>query len=238
MDAETKKEILKKAEGFFEKVIIPSHLRNVKKLNELSEFTYNPFLLNYLANFYTGSDKPQDIARILILPRILGTSITTSFGQHAQSFCRNILSGLGSAISGVDIEFIDQVDSRKKYCQLKAGPQTINHDDVTTIKNHFLAAKRIAKQNGLNIGIEDMIVGVLYGDDKQLNPFYRSLRDEYPVFVGKEFWYRLTGDKSFYLDLIDRLGEVAKKTNSKQMIESVVKDLSSDIKKKVKQGKL
>jgi len=88
---------------------------------------------------------PYDsIARALVYPRILGTSIATSFGQNIQRFCTEVLSGFGSAISGVDIEFIDQLDGRKKYCQVKSGPETINKDDIETISRHFLGIKGIA----------------------------------------------------------------------------------------------
>ncbi|MEI3611152.1 PmeII family type II restriction endonuclease [Pseudogracilibacillus sp. SO30301A] len=60
----------------------------------------------------------------------------------------------------MDIEFIDKLDGRKKYCQIKADPNTINHDDVTTIKNHFNGIRNLARTNNLQIGLNDLIVGV------------------------------------------------------------------------------
>lgn len=38
---------------------------------------------------------------------------------------------------------------------------------------------------------------------------YRKINDEYPVYVGEEFWMRLTGDKNFYFDLINAIVEVS-----------------------------
>ena len=54
-----------------------------------------------------------------------------------QGFISAIQNAVGSTTSGMDIEFTDQTDGRKKYCQLKAGPNTINADDVETIAGHF-----------------------------------------------------------------------------------------------------
>lgn len=50
---------------------------------------------------------------------------------------------MGSVGGGIDIEFVDSFDDRKKYCQLKSGPNTINKDDVITIKNHFQGIKTL-----------------------------------------------------------------------------------------------
>jgi hypothetical protein len=49
---------------------------------------------------------------------------------------------MGSVVHGIDIEFIDAIDGRKKYCQLKSGPSTINKDDVVTIINPSFLKRR------------------------------------------------------------------------------------------------
>ena len=144
MDSEQRALILNKAESFFNEVIVPNHIKNLKKLKKLKAFKFNPFVIRYLASFLSGEVTYDSIARALVYPRILGTSIATSFGQNIQRFCTEVLSGFGSAISGVDIEFIDQLDGRKKYCQVKSGPETINKDDIETISRHFLGIKGIA----------------------------------------------------------------------------------------------
>jgi len=50
------------------------------KTKKASEFNINPFTATYLANFLTGDASPESIAKALIYPRILGTSINTTFG--------------------------------------------------------------------------------------------------------------------------------------------------------------
>jgi len=45
---------------------------------------------------------------------MLGTSITKTFGTQMQFFCSEVLGGFGSAIPGIDLEFMDALDRRKK----------------------------------------------------------------------------------------------------------------------------
>src|SRR5699024_2397193 len=198
------------------------HLKNTRKLNKLSNHSPNPFLTKYLANFLSGNSSPENIAKALIYPRVLGTSITTSFGSQMQSFCSTVLEGFASTTSGIDIEFIDQIDGRRKYCQVKSGPNTINKDDVTTIINHFTDIKNLARTNRLELFFTDLIVGVFYGTPQELSTHYNNINKEYPVYIGKEFWHRLTGDETFYYHLISSISEVALEVNSAKLLENVI----------------
>lgn len=129
MTEEQKTDIIESGKNYFRTFIIPKHIENLQKL-KLDSFNINPFLINYLASFLCGDTKPESMAKALIYPRILGTSINTSFGQNIQIFISQLaqVAGCASGIDGVDIEFLDAIDGRKKYCQCKAGPQTINKD--------------------------------------------------------------------------------------------------------------
>lgn len=228
MTDQEKQNILNKAKEFFSNTIVKNHKKNTEKL-KLKDFKINPFLVKYLASFLTGSSTPEDIAKALIYPRVLGTSITTSFGTNLQKFCTTTLEGYSSTTSGIDIEFIDAIDGRRKYCQVKAGPTTINHDDVTTIKNHFDGVRRLARTNGLNLGMDDLIVGVFYGTKNQLSAHYKEIDKTYPVFVGEEFWYRLTGDENFYFDLIDSIAESALEEDCSELLSKSIQSLSVEI---------
>ena len=146
------------------------------------------------------------------------------------------LDGFGSTTSGIDIEFIDQIDNRKKYCQLKSGPNSLNKDDVTTIINHFKSVKNLAKTNNIKIGYGDLIFALTYGEKEEINAFIKELRaNDIEVFVGKEFWHRLTGDIDFYNDLIKASGEVAKEVNMKEVVDSVIKELANGIENRYKE---
>ena len=170
MTEEQKQQIIDSGKSYFRQTIIPSHLKKLKDL-KLGDFTINPFLVNYLAAFLCGDTNPKSLAKALLYPRILGTSINTSFGQNIQVFISGLaqVAGGASGIDGIDIEFVDAIDGRKKYCQCKAGPNTINKDDVETILGHFRHLNNKARLDRLPVQIDDMIVGVLYGEADELS---------------------------------------------------------------------
>jgi hypothetical protein len=226
-----KQEILEKAKVFFRDKIAVNHLKNIKKLRRYKEFNINPFLVGYISGFMSGSSTSESIAKALIYPRALGTSITTSFGQNWQDFIPSVLgSSFSSLVPGIDIEFIDAVDNRKKYCQIKSGPTTLNKDDVTTIHNHFNDLRGIAKTNKLQVQVNDFVVGVLYGNESSVSPFYKKLRNQYhyTLFVGEDFWYHLTGEQNFYYDLIGAISSVAAEKSVTTVLEQTIQELAQD----------
>lgn len=229
MTNEERQEILEKSKIFFREKIATNHRENTEKLKDLSCFTINPFLHKYLANFAFGEATPENMAKVLVYPRALGTSISTTFGTQLQQYCSEVLTSFGSAIPGIDIEFIDTIDGRKKYCQVKAGPNTINKDDVKTIIDHFTGIRNLARTNHLAIRSEDCIVGVFYGTRAELSSNYKKIDESYPVFVGQEFWYRLTGEENFYEDLINTFAEVADEVNGTEVINEAIRKVAESI---------
>ena len=170
VDGET---ILRDAYAFFEDVLAANHLRNTKKLAKLSSFKINPFTVYYLSAFAFGDISAESLAKTLVYPRALGTSISTSFGANTQTFCHRVLGGFPSVIPGMDIEFDDQVDGRHKYCQVKAGPDTINSGDPDVIMGHFKSLRNLARTNGMPLNdATDCCVAVLSGEEKDLNGHY------------------------------------------------------------------
>jgi len=232
MTEDQKKAIIESGKGFFRTIIIPSHIKNLNGL-KLKDFNINPFLINYLAAFLCGNTEPQSLAKALVYPRVLATSINTTFGSSIQVFISSIqqIISSGSAISGIDIEFEDAIDKRKKYCQCKAGPQTINRDDVDTILGHFRQFKGIARQNKLHVSDDDLIVGVLYGDPIKLSANYKTIATTYPVYCGSDFWEHLTGDGQFYHRLAKAFGEVVEEDNidGSQLILNKIDEIAREI---------
>ena len=232
MNKKEQARVLNAVKDWFRTVILPNHLKNTEKLRKSSEFDINPFLAPYLAAFHAGELTPKSVANALLYPRVLGTSITTSFGTNMQTFISDLLKeSYGSMISGIDIEFIDAIDKRKKYCQVKLGIKTINKGDVKGIDTDFKTASRLAKTNGLKLQHGDLIVGILCGEEGKVSANYKKLRDDhgYPLFVGEDFWYRLTGANDFYGRLIKAIGEVAVEANGKKLLESVANDLAATV---------
>ncbi len=221
-------EILEKAKEWFRTTIAINHVENAKKLKNSSEFNINPFLAVYLANFLTGNSSALSIAKALVYPRALGTSITTSFGTNVQKFTNDVLDAFGSTTRGIDIEFIDQIDHKKKYCQLKSGPNTLNKDDVETVEGHFRTAINLARTNNLRVSRDNMVVGVIYGETKELSGHYKRIvaQYDYQVYVGKDFWHRLTGDAEFYEKLIAAIGSIAAEADYSEELDEVINQLS------------
>jgi hypothetical protein len=229
LNAKQQQEVLENAKKFFREKIAENHKANTSKCKKLSEFRVNPFLHSYLSYFFAGNASPENLAKVLLLPRVLGTSITTSMGSHMQNFCHEVLGGIGSATKGLDLEFVDATDGRKKYCQAKLGPDTINRDDVETVDQHFTEIKNRARVNKLPLQLDDLIVGVFYGTHADLNGHYLALNKRYPVYVGQEFWYRLTGNDTFYHQLGDAVGTVALDVDGTALLEEVTQALANDI---------
>lgn len=233
MTEEQKNSIIESGKDYFRSSIIPNHIKNLKKLR-LKDFDVNPFLINYLSAFLCGNTSPQSMAKALVYPRILGTSVNTSFGQNIQIFISQLaeVAGCASGINGIDIEFIDAIDGRKKYCQCKAGPQTINKDDVDTIFRHFKHLIGKARLDKLQLQMDDMIVGVLYGERISAN--YKTIATTYPVYCGIEFWEHLTGDKKFYYRLAKAFGEVVEEDgiNGSELILHKVDEIAYEIRVK------
>lgn len=233
MTEQQKQSIIDSGKQYFRNVIIPNHISKLESL-KLKDFDINPFLINYLAAFLCGNTEPKSLAKALIYPRVLGTSINTSFGQNIQIFISQLsqVTGGASGIDGIDIEFVDAIDGRRKYCQCKAGPQTINKDDVTTIMGHFKKLIGKARLDRIPLQLDDMIVGVLYGEKLSAN--YKTINSTYPVYCGSDFWERLTGDRNFYNRLAKAFGEVVEEDSidGSTLILNKVDELAAEIESK------
>lgn len=232
MTEEQKLAIIKSGKQYFREIIIPKHIKNLETLR-LKDFKINPFLVNYLAAFLCGDTTSLSLAKALVYPRILGTSINTSFGQNIQIFISGLaqVAGTASGIDGIDIEFVDAIDGRRKYCQCKAGPQTINKDDIATILGHFKHLHNKARLDRMSVQIDDMIVGVLYGEKDELSAHYKLIDSHYPVYCGAEFWEHLTGDADFYHRMAKAFGEVVEEDgiDGSLLIKAKIEEIAGEI---------
>ena len=220
MTEKQKRSIIESGKQYFREIIIPNHVKGLEKL-KLKDFKINPFLVNYLAAFLCGNTEPESLAKALVYPRILGTSINTSFGQNIQIFISSLAQVAGTA------------SGRRKYCQCKAGPQTINKDDIATVLGHFKHLHNKARLDRLSVQIDDMIVGVLYGDESELSAHYKIINSHYPVYCGADFWEHLTGDVQFYHRLAKAFGEVVEEDNidGSHLIMAKIIEIAKEIEK-------
>lgn len=200
------KELLEVITVYFEEKIFENHkISSLKTHSKLKSYKINPIVVKYLSKILENDFTAIGIAKALYYPRVLGTSINTSFGTRIQNMFVELNLAEGSLIKGMDIEFTDKVDGRRKWCQLKSGPNTINSEDVSPLLKKFTTVTNLARTNSMDLNNSDLILGVLYGEEDQLSQHYRKIDEFFPVIIGEEFWHRLTGFPNFYNKLVSNL---------------------------------
>tara|TARA_R110001592_G_scaffold71389_6_gene218307 strand:+ start:1533 stop:2243 length:711 start_codon:yes stop_codon:yes gene_type:complete len=224
------KELLAIITNYFEEKIFENHKINALKTHStLKSYKINPIIVKYLSKILENDFTPIGIAKALYYPRILGTSINTSFGTRIQNMFVELNLASGSLIKGMDIEFIDKLDGRKKWCQLKSGPNTINSEDVNPLLKKFSSVTNLARTNAMNLNNSDLILGVLYGEEAQLSQHYKKIDEQFPVIIGKEFWHRITGFSDFYEKLVLNLDEMILTLNTEDFFKKGYIALAKEI---------
>lgn len=227
------KGLLKEIVIYFEKNIFENHINaSLKTHSKLKSYNINPIVVKYLSKILEGNYNPEGVAKALFYPRVLGTSINTSFGTRIQNMFVDLEIAEGSKIKGMDIEFIDKIDKRRKWCQLKSGPNTINSEDVQPLIKKFTTTINLARTNKSLKGISnnDFIVGVLYGESAELSMHYKEIDKIHPVIIGKEFWHRVTGFSNFYDGLVSELHKCINGLDTKDLVNKGCAELAEEIK--------
>lgn len=82
--------------------------------------------------------------------------------------------------------------------------------------------------------MDDLIIGVLYGEPSKLSGNYKTLQTTYPVYCGAEFWEHITGDKLFYHRLAKAFGEVVEEDqiDGSNLIKEKIKEIAQEIEEK------
>jgi hypothetical protein len=226
----TENELLGIITAYFKDKIFENHKINSLKIHsKLKSYKVNPIIVKYLSKILENNFTPIGIAKALYYPRILGTSINTSFGTRIQNMFVELDLAQGSLIKGMDIEFIDKVDNRKKWCQLKSGPNTINSEDVNPLLKKFTTVTNLARTNSMHLNNSDLILGVLYGEESQLSQHYLNIDKQFPVIIGKAFWHRLTGFENFYDKLVSNLDLMILNLDTEDFFKKGYMTLSKEI---------
>jgi len=228
----TEEELLNDIVKYFEKYIFENHINASLIIHsKLKSYNINPIVVKYLSKVLEGNYSPEGVAKALFYPRVLGTSINTSFGTRIQNMFVELQIADGSLIPGMDIEFIDKRDNRKKWCQLKSGPNTINSEDVKPLIKKFTNTIQLARTNKAlkNINNTDFIVGVLYGENGELSMHYKEIDKFHPVIIGKDFWHMITGFPNFYNGLVASLQECINNLDTKEFITKGCDELTEEI---------
>ncbi len=230
----TKKELTEAIVNYFDEKIFKNHINASLEIHStLKSYNINPIVVKYLSKVLVDDYTPDGVAKALFYPRVLGTSINTSFGTRIQNMFVELGIAEGSKIKGMDIEFVDKIDKRKKWCQLKSGPNTINSEDVQPLIKKFTSTIQLARTNKALKGISnnDFMVGVLYGESAELSMHYKEIDKIHPVVIGRDFWHRITGFPNFYEKLVADLHTSITLLDTKELIEKGCKQLAKEISK-------
>ncbi len=228
----TEQDLINKIVGYFETNIFENHITASLKIHsKLKSYNINPIVVKYLSKVLENNYSPEGIAKALFYPRVLGTSINTSFGTRIQNMFVDLEIADGSLIKGMDIEFLDKIDNRKKWCQIKSGPNTINSEDVKPLIKKFTDTIQLARTNNAFRGINnnDFIVGVLYGESTELSMHYKLIDRTHPVIIGRDFWHRITGFPNFYQGLVSALHESINNLDTKDYFVTGCNKLAEEI---------
>ncbi|WP_417429610.1 PmeII family type II restriction endonuclease [Halpernia sp.] len=232
MKAKNQEETTKEIVEYFKTYIFENHiLASLNRNSKLKNYNINPIVVKYLSKVLENEYSPIGVAKALFYPRVLGTSINTTFGSRIQNMFVDLKIAEGSLIKGMDIEFIDKIENRRKWCQLKAGPNTINSEDVKPLIKKFTDTINLARTNKAfkNINNTDFIVGVLYGEIDDLSMHYKVIDKSHPVIIGKDFWHRITGFPNFYKGLVENLQILIENIDTQNLINEGVEKLAKEI---------
>jgi len=228
----SEKELINQIAEYFEMNVFEQHINTcLKTHSKLKAYNINPIIVKYLSKVLDDNYCAEGVAKALYYPRVLGTSINTTFGTRIQNMFIDLKMAEGSFIKGMDIEFTDKVDNRKKWCQLKSGPNTINSEDVKPLIDKFTSTINLARTNRAFAGINntDFIVGVLYGEQSELSMHYKKIDQIHPVSIGKDFWHRITGYPDFYSKLVVALHESIANIDTKDFFKIGCDNLAEEI---------
>lgn len=232
MEIKTQKDTIAEIVEYFKVYIFENHINaSINTHSKLKNYNINPIVVKYLSKVLENNYTAKGVAKALFYPRVLGTSINTSFGTRIQNMFVDLKIAEGSLIKGMDIEFMDKIDNRRKWCQLKSGPNTINSEDVKPLIKKFTDTINLARTNKAfsNINNTDFIVGVLYGEADELSMHYKVIDKTHPVIIGKEFWHRVTGFPDFYDGLVQNLQALIENIDTQDLINLGVEKLSKEI---------
>lgn len=197
-------ELLDQFRTYLDTRIFQPHLTSlIGEFSNLSDYNVNLFLTPYLSKILGNDITPENLAKALYYPRVLGTSITTTFGSHIKKILVDLqlAEAYPQSRSNIII-FRDRVDGNQKVCFLKAGPNTINADDVRPIQQKL--------ENIENFNIENKTIGIISGTYDRVSRSYLRLQQDHNInlLVGEDFWHRMTGFENFYPNILRILNEI------------------------------
>lgn len=198
--------ILKSVTQYVENNIGTFHIKRIERLDKLKLITVlkkkNPYLFK-AKHILTASEIVQSIVDAFI-----SSNEETIFGDWLEGLAifinQKVYGGWKSGIPNIDLEF--DRDNVRYIINIKSGPNWGNSSQISKMKSDFLTAKRTLRTSNSKLTVVS-INGCCYGIDN--NPD----KGDYFKYCGQEFWEFISGNKNFYLEIIEPLGHKSKERN-------------------------
>jgi len=145
----------------------------------------------------------QSAAEIVesVLSATVSSSEETIFGNCFFEPIAIAASGGSKALAeGVDIMVEDKKTNTMYAIAVKSGPSVFNADSKKRQEQNFNAARKLAQQAKARY---EAYIGYCYGKKR---PTGKGRPTIYRELAGQDFWYELTGERDFYLKIIDYMG--------------------------------
>lgn len=195
---------------------------------DLDKLVLNGFSVGFLAAEVGGAITAESIARALVLPRALGSSVSTVLGTRVRQLCEIVEPSArlrGSALQ--EIEFVDKVDGRKRIGRFFGGPKNANTGRSVPV------GKELAALHAAHGGAKKRITAcITHGEQRDLHPSFLAAQIPYEVLVGADFWHRLSGDATFYKRATAGVAARMNDGRAHRTLEAVLKAVSSQIGKR------
>ncbi|MCL1941007.1 MAG: hypothetical protein FWG09_03620 [Synergistaceae bacterium] len=196
----------KKLNDFINNNISEFHLNRIKSLSRLKLDEVlkrkNPYLFK-AKNIRTCEEFVKTI-----VDAYLSSQEETIFGEFLEKLaiyvCGETMGGYKSGIEGIDLEI--NKDNTRYIIAIKSGPNWGNSSQIKKMKDNFKTAKKTLRTQNAGMNIE-AINGCCYGKSNKPD------KGDYFKYCGQQFWYFITEDINFYIDIIEPLGYKAKEKN-------------------------
>ena len=203
MDAETRALI----EKYVHENIDDFH---AKRLANIQGLTLNGVLAKKNPYLFKAKNLNQPVELIsAILDARLSSGEETSFGTFLEGlavYVAQITSGgQKSAAKGIDIELVKE--GIRYLIAVKSGKNWGNDDQRNKLADHFKTLVRVLRQNK-QMGEVLPVEGICYGKFGRGDPG-RQDKGHYIRLIGQSFWHLISGDREFYVDVIEPLAHEA-----------------------------
>jgi len=182
----------------------------------ISESAINPILAKAL-----GFKDFDSLARFYVYQRI-GRSLVTSFGMKMENLVKLVSDGE----KGEWWDVVKKSKDRNLYMSVKSGPRDMNKDQTVEFSRR---AKLVMKDDSK----AHPLIAMGYG--KKAWPVItdtlrrEGLSPEKHTFVGKDLYALLTGEKDYYLKMLDFVVNIESKVIGEKTILELIDEKVDEI---------